>query len=432
MGKPLLSLCMIVKDGGASLSRCLASVAGVVDEIVVVDTGSRDDSIERARAAGARVITRAWDDDFAAARNAGLELARGEWILLLDCDERFEPPRPAGLRDALRRTDYLGYFLPVASELAGGERLDSTILRLWRHSPDVRFRFPIHEQVLPDLEKVRARTGQRFALLEELRVVHDGYTPAAIEKHGKVERNVRLFQKAVAEHPDEPYLWYKFADFLRGQAQQKEAARPAAERALLLCQAALARGDGRAPYWSELLAITCAARLETGALDEALELLAAHPPRALEAPAYSYVAALAREAAGDFEAALRHVEECLTAPRRTHQTAWRPGLAGPQAHALGARLSLKQGDPQAALAATERALAARPGYPAAVQLKADALVAAHRAGDAVQFLLAEAKERPEAGRTWRQLGALLSRLGQPVQAQKCLARAELAGAAATS
>ncbi len=429
MAKPLLSLCMIVKDGGASLTRCLDSVRGVVDEIVVVDTGSRDDSVARARAAGATVIERPWDDDFAAARNAGLEVARGEWILLLDCDEHFVPPRPAGLRAALQRAEYLGYFLPVASDLAGGERLDSTILRLWRHAPDVRFRFPIHEQVLPDLERMRARTGQRFALLDDLRVVHDGYLPDAIAAHGKVERNLKLFKKGVAQHPEEPYLWYKFADFLRGQAQDKQAARPVAERALALAEAAMARGESPPPYWAELLAIACASRLESGDRDQALELVALHPPLAQDSPAYSYVAALAREAAGEIDLALAHVAECTGARRRTHQTAWRPGLAGPQAEALAARLWLKKGDATAAIAAAERALSARPGYPAAVQLKADALVVAQRAGDAVKFLLAEAKARPDASRVWQQLGALLTRLGQPDQAQKCLARANAGFAA---
>jgi len=424
MEKPLLSLCMIAKDGGASLTRCLASVRGVADEIVVVDTGSRDDTVARAEGAGARVVRRPWDDDFAAARNAGLEVARGQWILLLDCDEWFDPPQPRQLRDALLRPAYLGYFLPIVSALAGGERLDSTILRLWRHSPDVRFKFAIHEQVLPDLERVAARSGQRFALLEDLRVLHDGYTPDAIAAHGKVERNLRLFRKAIAQHPDEPYLAYKFADFLRGQAERKGEAFPVAERALELVEAAARRGGARPPYWAELLTIACAARLEAGRKEDALALLEIHPPRALASPAYSYVAALAREASGQLDAALAHVEECCSAKRSVHQTAWRPSLAGPQALALGARIALARGDGAAALAYADRALVARPGYAAAIQLKADALVATQRAGDAVRLLLAEVAQAPDARRHWRQLGVLLARLGRAEEARRCLARSE--------
>ncbi|MSR46832.1 MAG: glycosyltransferase [Planctomycetes bacterium] len=427
METPLLSLCMIVKDGGASLTRCLASVRGVVDEIVVVDTGSRDDSVARAQAAGARVLHHRWDDDFAAARNVSLDAARGQWILALDCDEWFATTSPAGLRGALAKTKYVGYFLPIVSALAGGEQLDSTILRLWRHSPRVRFRFPIHEQVLPDLEAVAAETGQRFAVLEDLRVVHDGYTPDAIAAHGKVERNLKLFRKAIAQHEGEPYLWYKFADFMRGQGERKREALPIAERALELARAAMQRDSQRLPYFAELLTIVCASRLEAGRKDEALALLDEVAPRTLASPAYSYVAALAREANGELDAALDHVQECVTARRTTHQTAWRPSLAGTQAQALGARLQLRRGDPAGALAFAEQALATKPGYPAAVQLKADALVAAQRAGDAVQFLLEEARARPESSRVWQQLGTLLLRLGQPAQAQKCLARAKAEG-----
>ncbi|MBM4015346.1 MAG: glycosyltransferase, partial [Planctomycetes bacterium] len=311
MDAPLISLCMIVKDGGAALTRCLDSVRGVVDEVVVVDTGSGDDSVLRAQAAGARVLRHAWDDDFAAARNVSLAAARGRFILLLDADEWFEPPRPIALRDVVQRPGHLGWFLPIVSPLAGGERLDSTILRLWRHSPQVRFRFAIHEQVLPDLEVQAAATGERFALVDDVKIAHDGYTPAAIAAHGKVERNLRLFRKAIAQHPDEAYLHYKFADFLRGQGGRKAEALPVAERALELARATVAGGGRQPAYWAELLTIVVAARLEAGRKVDALALLGQEPPAELASPAYSYVAALAREAAGEFDRALAHVRECV-------------------------------------------------------------------------------------------------------------------------
>jgi tetratricopeptide (TPR) repeat protein len=420
---PLISLCMIVRDGGSALTRCLDSARSVVDEMVVVDTGSRDDSPARAQAAGARVLHHPWDDDFAAARNVSLAAARGRFILVLDADEWFESPAPLALRDVVRRSQHLGWFLRIVSSLKGEERLDSTILRLWRHSPQVRFRFPIHEQVLPDLETIAARTGERFALLDDVTIAHDGYTPSAVAKHGKVERNLRLFRKAIALHPDEAYLHYKFADFLRGQGERKAEALPVAERALELARRSAANGGRPPAYWAELLTIVAAARLEAGRKVDALALLEQEPPRELRSPAYSYVAALAREANGELAQALGHVEECVTARRSGHQTAWRPALAGEQALALGARIELKRGGSRAAREFAERALAARPGYPAAVQLKAEALVAEQRAGDAVRFLAAAARERPGEARLWRQLGELLARLGQAAPARECLDRA---------
>ena len=89
--QPLLSVCMIVRDEAEALPETLARLAPPVEELVVVDTGSRDRTREIAREAGARVIDFPWRDDFAAARNAGLEAARGRFGLALDADERVEP-----------------------------------------------------------------------------------------------------------------------------------------------------------------------------------------------------------------------------------------------------------------------------------------------------------------------------------------------------
>ena len=105
--KPLLSLCVIAKDEAAFLQRCLASVAGLVDEIVVVDTGSCDDTPKVARGAGARVFSPPWQDDFSQARNRSLAAARGEWILVLDCDEVLARADHDRLRDLLADPEQL-------------------------------------------------------------------------------------------------------------------------------------------------------------------------------------------------------------------------------------------------------------------------------------------------------------------------------------
>ena len=81
-----ISLCMIMRDEEEHLERCLQSVEGVVDEIVIVDTGSVDRSIEIATAHGARIIHEEWRSDFAAPRNTGIDAATGDWILVLDAD----------------------------------------------------------------------------------------------------------------------------------------------------------------------------------------------------------------------------------------------------------------------------------------------------------------------------------------------------------
>ena len=91
MKQPRLSLCMIVRDEEAMLPDFLAAVDGLWDEFIAVDTGSRDGSAAILAGAGATVVPFTWCDDFAAARNASLEQASGDWILFLDADERVSP-----------------------------------------------------------------------------------------------------------------------------------------------------------------------------------------------------------------------------------------------------------------------------------------------------------------------------------------------------
>src|SRR5581483_7060685 len=103
-----LSICMIVRDEAAGLPRCLASLAGVADELVVVDTGSLDATPALAEAAGARVIRIAWPRDFAAARNVSLDAATGDWCVVIDADEELAPPMRAALRETVERADAAG------------------------------------------------------------------------------------------------------------------------------------------------------------------------------------------------------------------------------------------------------------------------------------------------------------------------------------
>src|ERR1700730_1719400 len=96
--RPTISLCVIARDEESFIGDCLASAQPFVDEIVVLDTGSTDATIEIARSYGARIGTFAWRDDFAAARNAAITLATCDWIFMLDADERLQPASGPQLR----------------------------------------------------------------------------------------------------------------------------------------------------------------------------------------------------------------------------------------------------------------------------------------------------------------------------------------------
>lgn len=200
--RPLLSACLIVKDEEALLPACLESLAGVVDEIVVYDTGSTDRTVEIARAAGARVVEGYWDDDFARARNASLAECQGSWVLHIDADETFAGDVPA-LRQLLQSTsaDELSVRIdnldPTGTEVGFAHRAD----RLFRRERGHWFG-RLHEQVA-------ARPGQRplvSQLLDEAWIVHVGYRADIVEAKDKLQRNLRIAQGEVDEATGHPAL----------------------------------------------------------------------------------------------------------------------------------------------------------------------------------------------------------------------------------
>lgn len=218
----MLSVCMIVRDEEAHLGRSLASVSGIADEIVVVDTGSSDGTPDRAREMGARVYSEAWTDDFAAARNRSLERARGAWILVLDADEVLGADAARRLPALLADERVEGYQLVQRSYLGEGEVSryeDLAVTRLFRNRPAYRYEGVIHEQVLPSIR----RSGGRV-VTTDLHLLHYGYlTRAAQGGRDRAERNLRLLDRAVAGAPDDAYLHAQLGGTLKASGRDGEA-----------------------------------------------------------------------------------------------------------------------------------------------------------------------------------------------------------------
>jgi len=195
----LLSVCVIARDEERFITACLASVAGVADQLVVLDTGSTDRTVELARSAGAEVHRFAWCDDFAAARNAALVHARGQWVLMLDADEELPPDQHDTLREHLADPTAAAFRLPIVN--VGEEKLGANYVpRLFRNVPGARYAGRIHEQVFPSVLALSRAKGQ-IAKLGSARLVHHGYTAAVTRERDKVERNLRLLRQAVSERP---------------------------------------------------------------------------------------------------------------------------------------------------------------------------------------------------------------------------------------
>lgn len=138
-----LSLCMIVKNEETFLSQVLESVKPVVDEMVILDTGSSDRTIDIAQEYGARVYHFQWGNDFSAARNHALQYVQGKWVLVLDGDEVLTPEIVPEIQQAIKNDRYLVINL-IRKEVGAAQSPYSLVSRLFRHHPDVHFCRPYH------------------------------------------------------------------------------------------------------------------------------------------------------------------------------------------------------------------------------------------------------------------------------------------------
>ncbi|WZP01243.1 glycosyltransferase (plasmid) [Isosphaeraceae bacterium EP7] len=215
--RPRVSLTMIVRDEEDNLPACLASAAGLFDEVVVVDTGSRDRTRELAEAAGARVVEFAWVDDFAAARNVALEHATGDYAFWLDADDRVEPAEHARLKkllSGLKHGDEAAYVVKCSCDpdpKKGGETVVDHV-RLFPRLPGVRWTYRVHEQILPSLR--RAGVPVRWT---DVTVRHVGYAEPGL-RSCKLDRDERILRRELAERPGDPFVLFN----LGGIAVERE------------------------------------------------------------------------------------------------------------------------------------------------------------------------------------------------------------------
>ncbi len=200
-GTPRLSACLIVRDEIDGLEACISSIRGVVDEVVIVDTGSTDGTVELARNLADRFAEVEWNDHFADARNSTLALATGDFVLSIDADERL-----SGGADLLRRClddpTLLAADLRVECDLPDGTIGQIWATRLFRRRPDVCWEGRVHEQVGPSvLRIVDAEHAWQTPRLE-VSLRHLGYAQGRLERAHRNERNIRLLRMAVEETPE--------------------------------------------------------------------------------------------------------------------------------------------------------------------------------------------------------------------------------------
>lgn len=206
-----ISLCMIVKNEEGNIRRCLQSVAGVVDEIIVVDTGSTDATPEIAREMGAKVYSYDWNENFSDARNASIQRATGEWIFFLDADEELARESRDVLARYTAEKNVEGYFIKIINYIGAdgwAETCPDVVFRLFRNRPEYRFRGAIHEQIADVILEKNKQAS--YGMANEIVIMHYGYLDSQIDQKDKKNRNLKIIEKELESQPGNYLLRYHY------------------------------------------------------------------------------------------------------------------------------------------------------------------------------------------------------------------------------
>lgn len=222
----LITLSMIVKNEEKFLPGCLESVKDVVDEIVIVDTGSSDRTKEIALSYNAKIFDFEWVNDFAAARNEALKHCNGKWILYLDADERLSEESKKNLRQLLMNVpeDIGGIICTLESDhslISGKSEIHrGGYPRLFRNFgyPKISFTGRVHEQITPSILALG-----KSLIFSDIVIHHLGYNRSREEMEQKIKRNYSMLIQHVKEEPLNAYAWYQLGQTLAHMRLIKEA-----------------------------------------------------------------------------------------------------------------------------------------------------------------------------------------------------------------
>jgi len=225
--KPLLSACLIVRDTGNYLQKCLASIKNIVDEIVIVDTGSKDNSVDVARQFTSNIYFFKWIDDMSPARNISLDKANGEWILSIDADEYLQPVSKNYIKEILNEPRVIAYSCKL--RYTRGYTAENGNLFLFRNNHGIRFNGIMHESIAASLEKLISSGEYKIGDCD-LFFDHSGWDNNVGNKYN---RDLKLVQKELEFHPENGMLWNRIA-LIYHHTGKKELARSTSEKALNL------------------------------------------------------------------------------------------------------------------------------------------------------------------------------------------------------
>lgn len=347
--KNSLTLCMIVRDEADDLPRALQSVLGLVDEIVIVDTGSQDATLDIARSFGARIFTFAWQGDFSGPRNLALAQASGAWVLILDADEELQRTEHDKVRRLLGDNPVEGYLLQIVNftgEAVGNQYELTMNLRLFRNRPQYRYSRRLHEQI------AELKPGPQLVQRPDVCILHYGYLDTYLERKDKKNRNLSILLGQLRSGAD------AFDYFNLGVEYQRQNRYPEAIQAF---RQAWSQKTGE-PQWAsacQRCLIQCL--LQAGAWQDALQ----SAEQALEIyPDYAdiiYLKGVILAGQGKYPQAIGAFYEAA-AVQVPPQYAHDPSLSGYKAYYSIGQTYLLMGQREKAEESLYRSLELNPGY----------------------------------------------------------------------
>ena len=206
---------MIVKNEENNLDRCLNSVKNLVDEMIIVDTGSSDSTVKIAEKYGAKVFFFDWNNNFSDARNFSLKQAIGDWILLMDADDQLDTAdehKIVPLLDDSHIEVYLFQTLSYVGKKPGLETVSNLNVRLIKNHRGYQFNGAIHEQIVSNNVEI----NKSKVKIENIKIYHYGYLQPLYFEKNKPKRNMEILEKLLKnDNNDSFHLFNMGNEYLR-------------------------------------------------------------------------------------------------------------------------------------------------------------------------------------------------------------------------
>lgn len=206
---------MIAKNEEKNIGKCLTHLKAIVDEQIVIDTGSTDNTVEIARNSGAKIYDLKWENDFSAARNFAISKAKGDWIIFLDCDEYFTDESIKNIKKCINESGNMNNIDGIIAEMINIDDkgniisiLSNISARIFKNKKSIKYKNKIHEHLI-NLRRANNDTSGMNLLdrSQTLKIIHTGYAEGAVAEKNKSDRNIVLLKEEIELHPNDAQLY---------------------------------------------------------------------------------------------------------------------------------------------------------------------------------------------------------------------------------